>query len=248
MKISQKKIAIVTGSSRGIGEAVAKRLASDGFSVAVNYAGGVAAADKVVQEIKAEGGQAVALKADVSVPAEVANLFDQARDAFGGIDVIVNNAGIMQRGLVSLADSDDALFDRLFAINVKGTFNMLRLAAKRLRSGGRIVNFSSSVIGLGLPGYALYAASKSAVETMTNIFAKELRGREISVNAIAPGPTATALFIDGKTREQIDHLAKMAPLEHLGQPQDIAGAVSFLVGPDGGWVNGQTLRVNGGIV
>jgi 3-oxoacyl-[acyl-carrier protein] reductase len=154
----------------------------------------------------------------------------------------------MQRGLVPLADTDDALFDRLFAINVKGTFNMLRLAAKRLRSGGRIVNFSSSVIGLGLPGYTLYAATKSAVETMTNIFAKELRGREISVNAIAPGPTATALFLDGKTPQQIDHLAKMAPLEHLGQPQDIAGAVSFLVGPDGGWVNGQTLRVNGGIV
>jgi len=154
----------------------------------------------------------------------------------------------MQPGLVSLADTDDALFDRLFAINVKGTFNTLRLAAKRLRPGGRIVNFSSSVVGLALPGYAVYAATKSAVETLTNIFAKELRGREISVNSVAPGPTATDLFLEGKTQEQIAHLAKMPPLERLGRPEDIAGVVSFLVGPDGGWVNGQTLRANGGIV
>jgi len=248
MKTNQTKVAIVTGSSRGIGAAVAKRLASDGFSVVVNYAGRAADAEKVAQEILAAGGQAITVKADVSVPTEVASLFDRAEEAFGGVDVIVNNAGIMQPGLVPLADTDDELFDRVFAINVKGTFNALRLAAKRLRTGGRIVNFSTSVVGLALPGYATYAATKSAVETLTNIFAKELRGREISVNAIAPGPTATDLFLEGKTPEQIAHLAKMAPLERLGQPQDIAGAVSFLVGPDGGWVNGQTLRVNGGIV
>jgi 3-oxoacyl-[acyl-carrier protein] reductase len=248
MKTIQNKAAIVTGSSRGIGAAVAKRLASDGFSVSVNYAGKAAEADKVVQEIQAAGGQAVAIKADVSVPAEVTALFDKTEEAFGGVDVIVNNAGIMQPGLVALVDTDDALFDRLFAINVKGTFNLLRLAAKRLRTGGRIVNFSSSVIGLALPGYSAYAATKSAVETLTNIFAKELRGRGISVNAVAPGPTATDLFIEGKTMEQMEHMAKMAPLERLGQPQDIASAVSFLVGPEGGWINGQTLRVNGGIV
>ena len=248
MKTNQNKVAIVTGSSRGIGAAVAKRLALDGFSVVVNYAGRAADAEKVVQEILSASGQAIAVKADVSVPTEVASLFDKAEEAFGGVDVIVNNAGIIQPGLVPLADTDDALFDRLFAINVKGTFNALRLAARRLRTGGRIVNFSTSVVGLALPGYAAYAATKSAVETLTNIFAKELRGREISVNAIAPGPTATDLFIEGKTPEQMAHLAKMAPLERLGQPQDIAGAVSFLVGPDGGWVNGQTLRVNGGIV
>jgi 3-oxoacyl-[acyl-carrier protein] reductase len=154
----------------------------------------------------------------------------------------------MQPGLVALVDTDDALFDRLFAINVKGTFNTLRLATKRLRSGGRIVNFSSSVVGLALPGYSVYAATKSAVETLTNIYAKELRGRDISVNSVAPGPTATDLFLTGKTPEQIEHLTKMAPLERLGRPEDIAGVVSFLVGPDGGWINGQTLRANGGMV
>jgi 3-oxoacyl-[acyl-carrier protein] reductase len=245
---TQQKTAIVTGSSRGIGAAIAKRLASDGLSVVVNYAGRAADADKVVAEIEKAGGSAVAVKGDVSVPAEVAALFDQAEKTFGGLDVIVNNAGIMQSGLVTVADTDDALFDRLFAINVKGTFNALRLAAKRLRPGGRIVNFSTSVVGLALPGYAAYAATKSAVETLTNIFAKELRGRDISVNAVAPGPTATELFLTGKTPEQIGQLSKMAPLERLGKPDDIAAAVSFLVGPDGSWVNGQTLRVNGGIV
>ena len=248
MKTNTNKVAIVTGSSRGIGAAIAKRLASDGLAVVINYAGRAADAEKVVQEIEAAGGRAIAIKADVSSPAEVAAMFDQTEATFGGIDILVNNAGIMQPGLVSLVDTDDALFDRLFAINVKGTFNTLRLAATRLRQGGRIVNFSTSVVGLALPGYAPYAATKSAVETLTNIFAKELRGREISVNAVAPGPTATDLFFNGKTEEQIAHMAKMAPLERLGRPEDIAGVVSFLVGPDGAWVNGQTLRVNGGVV
>jgi 3-oxoacyl-[acyl-carrier protein] reductase len=245
---NHSKVAIVTGSSRGIGAAIAKRLAADGLAVVVNYAGRAADADQVVQEIQAAGGQAVAIKADVSVPAEVAAMFDQAEKFFGGIDVVVNNAGIIQPGLVPLGDTDDALFDRLLAINLKGTFNTLRLAAKRLRSGGRIVNFSTSVVGLLVPGYSIYAATKSAVETMTKIFAKELRGRDISVNVVAPGPTATDLFLTGKTDEQVAHLAKLPPLERLGRPEDIAGVVSFLVGPDGGWVNGQTLRANGGIV
>jgi 3-oxoacyl-[acyl-carrier protein] reductase len=243
-----KRVAIITGASRGIGASIARRLAADGIAVVVNFAGHIADAEKVVQEIQAKDGNAVAIKADVSVPAEVASLFDQTEAAFGGIDIVVNNAGVMQPGLVALVDTDDALFDRLFAINVKGTFNTLRLATKRLRSGGRIVNFSSSVVGLALPGYSVYAATKSAVETLTNIYAKELRGRDISVNSVAPGPTATDLFLTGKTPEQIEHLTKMAPLERLGRPEDIAGVVSFLVGPDGGWINGQTLRANGGIV
>jgi 3-oxoacyl-[acyl-carrier protein] reductase len=243
-----KRVAIITGASRGIGASIARRLAADGIAVVVNFAGRIADAEKVVQEIQAKDGNAVAIKADVSVPAEVASLFDQTEAAFGGIDIVVNNAGVMQPGLVALVDTDDALFDRLFAINVKGTFNTLRLATKRLRSGGRIVNFSSSVVGLALPGYSVYAATKSAVETLTNIYAKELRGRDISVNSVAPGPTATDLFLTGKTPEQIEHLTKMAPLERLGRPEDIAGVVSFLVGPDGGWINGQTLRANGGIV
>src|ERR1700733_12305289 len=192
------KIAFVTGSSRGIGASIAKRLAADGFAIVVNYAGQEADANAVVQEIQAAGGRATAIQADVSSAAEVAAMFDQIEAAFGGVDVLVNNAGIMQPGLVPLADTDDALFDRLLAINVKGTFNTLRLAAKRLRQGGRIVNFSSSVVGLAMPGYSVYASTKSAVETMTNILAKELRGRNISVNAVAPGPTATDLFLKGK--------------------------------------------------
>lgn len=245
-KSFNSKVAIVTGSSRGIGAAIAKRLAADGFAVVVNYAGRAADADKVVQEIESAGGRATAVQADVSSAAEVAALFDRTETLFGGVDVLVNNAGIMQ--LAPLADTDDASFDRHLAVNLKGTFNTLRAAAKRLRPGGRIINFSSSVVGLALPGYAVYAATKAAVETMTNIFAKELRGRNITVNAVAPGPTATDLFLTGKSEEQIAHLAKMAPLERLGQPDDIANVVSFLAGPDAAWVNGQTLRANGGIV
>jgi 3-oxoacyl-[acyl-carrier protein] reductase len=245
---SNSKVALVTGSSRGIGAAIAKRLAADGFAVVVNYAGRAADADAVVQEIETADGRAAAIKADVSVPADVAALFDQSEAVFGGVDVLVNNAGIMQPGLTPLAETDDALFDRVLAVNLKGTFNTLRAAASRLRAGGRIINFSTSVIGLGLPGYAVYAATKSAVETLTNIFARELRGREITVNAVAPGPTATDLFLKGKTDEQVAHFAKLPPLERLGKPEDIAAVVSFLAGPDGGWVNGQTLRANGGIV
>ena len=246
MKTDQ--VAIVTGSSRGIGAAVAKRLAADGLAVIINYAGRSADANKVVEEIQAAGGRAAAIRADVAVPAEVAAMFDQAISLFGGVDVLINNAGIMQPGMTTLADTDDDLFDRLVAINLKGTFNTMRIAARKLRQGGRIVNFSSSVKALALPGYSIYAATKAAVETMTNIFAKELRGRNITVNAVAPGPTATDLFLKDKTPEQIAHLAKLAPMERLGRPEDIAAAVSFLVGPDGSWVDGQTLRVNGGIV
>lgn len=240
------KVAIVTGSSRGIGAAIARRLATDGFAVVVNYAGRAADADKIVQDIETAGGRATAIQADVSNPAEVAAMFDRTETLFGGVDVLVNNAGIMQ--LAPLSETDDATFDRQFAVNLKGTFNTLRAAAKRLRPGGRIINFSSSVVGLALPGYAVYAATKSAVETMTNIFAKELRGRNITVNAVAPGPTATDLFLTGKSEDQVAHLAKMAPLERLGQPDDIANVVSFLSGTDAAWVNGQTLRANGGIV
>jgi 3-oxoacyl-[acyl-carrier protein] reductase len=246
MKTDQ--VAIVTGSSRGIGAAVAKRLAADGLAIIVNYAGRSSDANKVVEEIQAAGGRAAAIRADVAVPAEVAAMFDQAISLFGGVDVLINNAGIMQPGMTTLADTDDDLFDRLVAINLKGTFNTMRIPATKLRQGGRIVNFSSSVKALALPGYSVYAATKAAVETMTNIFAKELRGRNITVNAVAPGPTATDLFLKDKTPEQIAHLAKLAPMERLARPDDISAAVSFLVGPDGSWVDGQTLRVNGGIV
>jgi 3-oxoacyl-[acyl-carrier protein] reductase len=246
MTTKTNKVAIVTGASGGIGAAVAERLAKDGFTVVVNYAGNAASARAVVGRIEAAGGRAVAAQADIADVAVVARMFDSAETAFGGVDVLINNAGIMK--LSTIADSDDALFDRHIAVNLKGTFNTLREAARRLRNGGRIVNFSSSVTGLLQPTYGVYAATKAAVEAMTSILAKELRGRNITVNAIAPGPTATRLFLDGKPQEVIDRLAKLAPLERLGQPQDIADAVAFLASPDGAWINGQTLRANGGII
>ena len=246
MQRNTNKVAIVTGASRGIGAAIARRLAKDGFTVVVNYVGRTAEADTLVGAIEADGGKAVAAQADVSDPGAVARMFDAAQAAFSGIDVLVNSAGVMQ--LASLAETDDALFDRQVAINLKGSFNTLREAAKRLRRGGRIINLSSSVVGLNQPTYAAYAATKAGVEALTHILAKELRGRDITVNAVAPGPTATALFLDGKPQALVDQLSKLAPLERLGQPEDIAAAVAFLAGPDGGWINGQVLRANGGIV
>jgi 3-oxoacyl-[acyl-carrier protein] reductase len=173
-------------------------------------------------------------------------MFDAAEAAFGGVDVLINNAGIMK--LAKIADSDDAAFDQQIAVNLKGSFNTMREAARRLRDGGRIVNFSSSVVGIKMESYGVYSATKSAVETMTAILSKELRGRRIAVNAVAPGPVATELFLNGKTPELIDRMAKMNPMERLGTPEDIASAVSFLVGPEGGWINGQVLRANGGMV
>ncbi|HJY38545.1 MAG TPA: SDR family oxidoreductase [Steroidobacteraceae bacterium] len=240
------KVAIVTGASRGIGAAVAERLARDGFTVVVNYSGSQAPAEALVRKIEAAGGRALAAQGDVASPDAVKRMFDGAEAAFGGVDVLVNNAGIM--ALAPLAQSDDALFDRHVAVNLKGSFNTMREAARRLRDGGRIVNFSSSVVGLLQPTYGVYAATKAAIEAMTSVLAKEMRGRGITVNAIAPGPTATDLFLDGKSPELVERLAKLAPLERLGKPEDIAAAVAFLAGPDGAWVNGQTLRANGGII
>jgi 3-oxoacyl-[acyl-carrier protein] reductase len=240
------KVAIVTGASRGIGSAVAERLARDGFSVIVNYSGSVEAADALVRKIGEGGGSALAVKADVSDARAVREMFETTVSKFGGVDVLVNNAGIMT--VSNIVDTDDASFDKQIAINLKGTFNTLREGAKRLRSGGRIINFSSSVVGLLQPTYAVYAGTKAAVEAMTSVLAKELRGRNITVNAVAPGPTATDLFLKGKPQAVVDHLAKLAPLERLGEPADIARAVSFLAGPDGAWINGQVLRANGGII
>ncbi|EGD05179.1 SDR family oxidoreductase [Burkholderia pseudomultivorans] len=243
---TRTSVAIVTGASRGIGEAIARRLAREGLAIVINYAGKAAEAEALARELANAGGQAIAVQADVSDPAAVARLFDAAEAAFGGVDVLVNNAGIMK--LAPLADSDDALFDTQIAINLKGTFNTLREAARRLRNGGRIVNLSSSVVGLKPETYGVYTATKAAVEAMTGILAKELRGRSISVNAVAPGPTATDLFLHGKSAELIERMSKMNPLERLGTPADIASAIAFLVGPDGGWINGQVLRSNGGMV
>jgi 3-oxoacyl-[acyl-carrier protein] reductase len=237
------RIAIVTGASRGIGAAVAERLARDGFTVVINYSGDAAPAEALVRKIEDKGGRALAAKADVSDAQAVRGMFDAAEAAFGGVDVLVNNAGIMP--LSTIADTGDATFERLIDVNLKGTFNTLREAARRLRNGGRIISFSSSVVALLQPTYGVYAATKAAVEAMTSVLAKELHGRAISVNAVAPGPTATGLFLNGKPQEVLDRLAKLAPLERLGEPEDIAATVAFLAGPDGGWINGQTLRANG---
>jgi 3-oxoacyl-[acyl-carrier protein] reductase len=240
------KVAIVTGASRGIGAAVAERLGRDGFAVVIDYSGDATPAEELARKIEKFGGRALAAKADVSDPAAVRGMFDTAEAKFGGIDVLVNNAGIMT--LANVADTDDAAFDKQIAVNLKGTFNTLREAAKRVRAGGRIINFSSSVVGLLQPTYAIYAATKAGVEAITSVLAKELRGRNVTVNVIAPGPTATDLFLKGKPQAVIDHLAKLAPLERLGQPEDIARAVAFLAGPDGAWINVQVLRANGGII
>jgi 3-oxoacyl-[acyl-carrier protein] reductase len=240
------KVAIVTGASRGIGAAVAERLGQDGFTVIVNYSGDASPAEALARKIEANGGRALTAKADVSNPVAVRGMFDAAEAAFGGVDVLVNNAGIMQ--LSAISDTEDASFSRQIDVNLKGTFNTLREAARRLRDGGRIINFSSSVVGLLQPTYGVYAATKAAVEAMSSVLTKELRGRGITVNAVAPGPTATDLFLKGKPQEVVDRLAKLAPLERLGQPADIANAVAFLAGPDGAWINGQTLRANGGII
>jgi len=243
---ANNKVAIVTGASRGIGAAVAKRLAADGFTVVVNYAGSAQAAEAVVNEIVAAGGNAISAQADVANAADTQRLFDRTEEVYGGVDVLVNNAGVMS--LAPIAELKDEDFDRLFDINVKGSYNTMRQAAKRLRRGGRIINFSSSVVGLLQPTYGPYAATKAAIEATTMVLARELRGREITVNAVAPGPTATELFLNGKSDELVSHLAKLSPLERLGTPDDIAAAVAFLAGPDGAWINGQVLRSNGGII
>ena len=245
MTQAKKKIAIVTGASRGIGAAIARRLASDDFIVVINYSGDAAPAEELARRIEASGGRALTAKADVSDAQAVARMFDAAEAAFGGVDVLVNNAGILKT--LPLAETSDAEFDRHFAINVKGTFNTLREAARRLNDGGRIVNFSSTTLALNMPGYAVYNGTKAAVEAFTRVFAKELRGRSITVNAVAPGPVATDLFLNGKSDELVAQFAKMPPLERLGQPDDIASIVAFRAGPDAGWINGQILRANGGV-
>ena len=239
------RVAIVTGGSGGIGRQTAERLAADGMTVVVNYAGNAAPADAAVEAIEAAGGTAMAVQADVSTEAEVAAMFDLVEQRYGGVDVVVHAAGIML--LSPLAELDLADFDRMHRINVRGTFVVDQQAARQLRQGGAIINFSSSVVKIALPSYTAYAATKGAVDAITLILAKELRGRDITVNAVAPGPTATPLFLDGKDQATIDRLASMTPLERLGTPADIAETVAFLAGP-ARWINGQVLYANGGAI
>ncbi|MET7777403.1 SDR family oxidoreductase [Streptomyces mirabilis] len=240
-----RRVAVVTGGSRGIGRESAERLAADGYAVVVNYAGSEAEADKTVAAITEAGGEAIAVRADVADETEVAALFDATESAFGGVDVVVHAAGVM--ALAPLVDLDLDALDHMHRTNIRGTFVVDQQAARRLRAGGALINFSSSVLALAIPGYSAYAATKGAVEAMTLIVARELRGRDVTVNAVAPGPTATALFLDGKDEETIARMAAQPPLERLGTPRDIAEVVSFLAGPAGRWVNGQVLRANGGI-
>jgi 3-oxoacyl-[acyl-carrier protein] reductase len=239
------RVAVVTGGSGGIGRVAAERLAADGLAVVVSYAGNPAPAEEAVLAIGRAGGTAVAVGADVADEAEVAALFDAAEERFGGVDVVVHAAGIML--LAPLAELDLADFDRMHRINVRGTFVVGQQAARRVRPGGAIVNFSSSVTKIALPTYTAYAATKGAVDAMTLILAKELRGRDVTVNAVAPGPTATALFLRGKPDAAVEQMAKLSPLERLGAPDDIAEVVSFLAGP-ARWVNGQILYANGGVI
>ena len=245
MNQSQQQVAIVTGASRGIGAAIATRLSADGFAVVINYASRAAGAEALAASLNAAGGRAIAVQADVAYADQVRRLFDATEARLGKVDVLVNNAGILKMG--PLDDSSDVLFDEQFAINTKGSFNTMREAAGRIRDGGRIVNLSSTLVALNLPGYGMYTATKAAVEALTQVFSKELRGRQVTVNAVAPGPVATELFKEGRTAEDIAAFAKMAPLERLGEPDDIARVVAFLAGPDGGWINGQILRANGGL-
>ncbi|WP_369938238.1 SDR family oxidoreductase [Xanthomonas tesorieronis] len=238
------RVAIVAGGSRGIGRSIVRRLAADGFAVVINYAGNAAAAEAVAQDVRADGGNAIAVQGDVSQPEDVAHLFAATQKAFGRVDVVVNSAGIMP--MAPIAESSLADFDRVIAVNLRGSFLMLAQAAHHLGEGGRIIALSTSVIAKSFPNYGPYIASKAGVEGLVPVLANELRGRGITVNAIAPGPVGTELFFNGKTEEQIAHISKLAPLERLGTPEEIAAAVAFLAGPDGGWVNGQVLRVNGG--
>jgi 3-oxoacyl-[acyl-carrier protein] reductase len=239
-----RKSAIVTGASRGIGRAIALRLAADGFDVAVGYAGNTALAEATVAAIREAGGNAIAVQADVARPDDVARMFDAAQAAFGRVDVVVNCAGVLPMATISPENLE--AFDHVLATNLRGTFLVLSQASSRLGAGGRIIALSTSVIARSFPGYGPYIASKAGVEGLVRVLANELRGRDITVNAVAPGPVATELFLEGKSQAQIEQMAKLPPLERLGTPDDIAAVVSFLAGPDAGWVNAQVLRANGG--
>jgi 3-oxoacyl-[acyl-carrier protein] reductase len=245
MKTLKEKVILITGASRGIGASIAHKLASAGAKVIVNYAGGRAAAEQTVNDIIQQGGDAIAIQADVSNAAAVKAMFDTAIDHYDRIDVLVNNAGIMINKL--LKDTTDEDFALQFDINVKGTFNTMREAATRLSDNGSIINFSTSVNRIMLPTYSIYVATKAAVEQLTRVFSKEVGGRGINVNSISPGPTNTELFTKGKPQEVIDRLASLSAFNRIGEPEDIAQVVTFLAGDEAKWITAQNIGVNGGM-
>lgn len=244
MTSKTSRVAIVTGASGGIGRAIAVRLAADGMAVAVHYSGNHERAESTVNDIVSQGGMAITVQGDVAEESDMAAAFDAVEQAFGGVDVLIHTAGIMPLSPIAQLDLEE--FDRVHRTNVRGTVVVAKLAAQRMRTGGAIVNFSTSVTRLHIPGYGAYAASKGAVEALTMILARELTGRDITVNAVAPGPTATPLFFEGKSQEQISAISAANPMGRLGSPEDIAETVSFLAGP-ARWVNGQVVFVNGGM-
>lgn len=246
MTEATSRVAIVTGGSRGIGREIVTRLSADGTAVVVGYAGRKDLADDAVHAVQEAGGQAIAVQADVADESAVAALFDAAEASFGGVDVVAHAAGKL--ALSTVVDLDLAVLDDLHRTNIRGAFVVAQQAARRLRSGGALTLFSTSVVGLAFPGYGAYSASKGAVEAVTMILARELRGRDVTVNAVAPGPTATDLFLDGKDEQTVAALAAQPPLERLGRPTDIAEVVAFLSSPRGHWINGQVVRANGGII
>jgi 3-oxoacyl-[acyl-carrier protein] reductase len=240
------KIAVVTGASKGIGRAIALRLAQDGAAVVVNYAGGTQQAQETVGLIEQAGRKAIPVQADVSKTGDVKRLFDACFENFGRLDILVNNASMMfTKPVVEVSEEE---FDRIFDVNVKGTFFSCQEAAKRMAEGGRIINLSSSTPAMMLPGYAAYVATKGAVEQFSHVLAKELGPKKITVNVVSPGPTDTELFSQGKSEEQKQRFGQMAALGRLGQPQDIADVVALLASEDAHWITGQNIRANGGTI
>lgn len=242
----QPRVALVTGSSRGIGAATARELGRDGYHVVVNCVERTDLAAKVAGEIEAAGSKSIWRQADVRDMDAVRGLFDAAEEAFGGVDVVVANAGVMH--LAPFAEMRDEEVRHMIDVNILGSFHTLREAARRVREGGRIFALSSSITRFRTETYGPYAASKMAQELYATVLAKELAGRNISVNAIAPGVVNTTLFTDGKSEEQITGFARRTPHGRLGEPEDIARVISLLANGSAHWVNGQTVYANGGIV